>query len=59
MKTITFDETKFKIVPIEPTEEMLSAGCEAGLDISTLIDDTRFACDRAVWDAMLRKAPQL
>jgi hypothetical protein len=28
MKTVTFDETKWKIVPIEPTEEMIyELGC--------------------------------
>lgn len=26
MKTITFDETKWKLVPIEPTKEMIESG---------------------------------
>ena len=25
MKTITYDESKWKLVPVEPTEEMVSA----------------------------------
>ena len=31
MKTVTFDETKWKLVPVEPTEEMLNAVIEAWL----------------------------
>lgn len=59
MRTITFDESKFQLVPKEPTQEMLAAGCEAGLDISVLLDDTRYSTDRACYLAMLAKAPQL
>ncbi len=41
-------------VPIEPTDEMLMAGCEAGLDIKTLMDDEPFATDKAVYKAMIK-----
>lgn len=41
-------------VPIEPTDEMLIAGCEAGLDIKTLMDDAPFATDKAVYKAMIK-----
>lgn len=41
-------------VPIEPTEEMLRAGCEAGLDFKTLMDDTPYATDLAVYKAMIK-----
>lgn len=59
MKTITFDEAKYKLVPIEPSQEMLNAGCEAGLAIEVLMDDTPFSCDRAVYQAMVEKAPAI
>jgi hypothetical protein len=29
MKTVTFDETQWKLVPVEPTETMIEAGCRA------------------------------
>ena len=31
MKTITFDETKWKLVPIEPTKEMVEAAMHASI----------------------------
>ena len=31
MKTITYDESKWKLVPVEPTEEMLRAGVDAAI----------------------------
>ena len=31
MKTITFDETKWKLVPIEPTKEMVEAALHASI----------------------------
>lgn len=43
----------YMIVPVEPTEAMLRQGCEAGLSTATLFDDTRFACERAVWSTMI------
>lgn len=41
------------IVPVEPTQQMLHEGCKAGLSNATLFDDTRYACERAVWNAMV------
>lgn len=32
MKTITYDETKWKLVPVEPTPEMVKAMAAAYLD---------------------------
>lgn len=46
-------------VPIEPTEEMLRAGCEAGLDFKTLMDDTPYSTDLAAYKAMISAAPTL
>ncbi len=46
-----------KIVPLEPTEKMLLAGCKAALDFGVLVDDRRFSCERAAWNAMLGAAP--
>ena len=39
----------------EPTEQQLLAGNRASLSTSTLMDDTRFACERATFTAMLDK----
>ena len=41
MKTITYDETKHKLVPIEPTYEMIDAGMreyDAVSPLKTLLD---------------------
>ena len=45
------------MVPREPTEAMLLQGCKASLSMATLLDDTRFACERAVWGAMITATP--
>lgn len=47
----------WKLVPIEPTEEMLKAACEAALSTEVLLDDTRFSCDRAGYAAAIAAAP--
>lgn len=44
MKTVTFDESSWKLVPVEPTAEMYDAG------------DMQLAT-KQVWDAMLAAAP--
>lgn len=44
----------YALVPIEPTEAMLKAGCEAGLDIHALMDDELFSTDKAVYKAMIK-----
>lgn len=48
----------WKLVPIEPTEEMLTAACAAALSTEVLLDDTRFACDRASYAAAIANAPE-
>lgn len=53
----TVQHEGWKLVPIEPTEEMLRAGCEAGLDFKTLMDDTPYATDLATYKAMISAAP--
>lgn len=45
----------YALVPLEPTEEMLKAGCETGLDINTLMDDAIFSTDKAVYKAMINQ----
>lgn len=40
----------------EPSDTMLREGCGAALATSVLMDDRRFACERACWDAMLTAA---
>lgn len=47
------------LVPREPTDDMLRKGAEAGLSITVLLDDTPFACDRAVYAAMLSASPSV
>ncbi len=52
MKTITYDETKWKLVPVEPTEEMLDAAgdeCQYRKSAHTVSEDR--------WAAMLAAAP--
>lgn len=46
----------YVVVPIEPDDTMLSSGCRAGLSTTTLLNDTRFACERATWAAMLKES---
>jgi hypothetical protein len=54
MKTITFDETKYKLVPLGPTKEMFLAAEKTGFYGS----DGRMVWNRfREWDAMLNAAP--
>ncbi len=48
-----------KLLPQEPTEEMLKAGCEAGISMQVLLDDTPYATDLAVYKAMFEAAPSI
>ena len=43
MKTITFDETKFKLVPLEPTHAMIKAMSESKAQDDE--GDFPFMCD--------------
>lgn len=49
MKTVTFDENKYKLVPIEPTDEI----CAAGREPSKTFSWTYAAC----YTAMIAAAP--
>lgn len=49
MKTITYDESKWQLVPKEPTTEMFRVGCE--------VHDQRPSEVREVYSAMLAAAP--
>lgn len=50
--------TKWKLVPVDPTQQQLAAACKAALSTEVLFDDTRFACDRAGYVAALAAAPE-
>lgn len=52
MKTITYDETKWKLVPIEPTREQISAAQMAWLNDPCRLSST-------LYRAMLAAAPVL
>lgn len=41
------------LVPEEAPPEMLAAMCEASLSTDVLLDDTRFACERALWSTAI------
>ena len=54
MKTVTFDETKWRLVPVEPTEAMIEAAHEA----DDPGDDPAATPQYGVaWSAMLAAAP--
>ena len=46
--------TTWALVPLDPPQEMLLAMCEAGLSFESLIDDTRFFSEIAIWKAGLK-----
>lgn len=46
----------WQLVPIEPTDAMLRDACAAALSTPVLLDDTRYACERACWNASLARA---
>ena len=41
------------VAPKVPTPEMLAKGCEAGLSLEALLDDTRFSTELAIYTAMI------
>jgi hypothetical protein len=45
------------LMPEKPTPEMLAEGCARALSTEVLLDDTRFACESAVWDGFVAKRP--
>jgi hypothetical protein len=44
-------------MPEKPTPEMLAEGCKRAISTEVLLDDTRFACESAVWDGFVAKRP--
>lgn len=44
------------LVPREPTEARLRAGSRASLSTAVLMDDTRYACEAAIYRAMITTA---
>lgn len=52
MKTVTFDETQWKLVPVEPTRKMITAGM--GADAHAINGAIAEVC----WRNMLASAPQ-
>jgi NOL1/NOP2/fmu family ribosome biogenesis protein len=55
MKTVTFDETKWKLVPLEPTYEMLDGAYE-GISLSTA--HTNHGVEAHVYHAFISRAPE-
>jgi len=53
MKTITFDETKWKLVPVQPTREMLMAALDAD---NASYDNHQYVLTEQ-WNAMLAATP--
>ena len=49
MKTVTFDESVWQFVPVEPTIEMVTAATHSAVGFGT----------RAAYQAMLAAAPKL
>jgi hypothetical protein len=47
----------WKLVPIVADQKMLAAACKAAISTDTLLDDTRFACEIAGWNAAIAVAP--
>lgn len=47
----------WKLVPLDPDETMLRAANKASLSTAVLMDDTRFACERATYVAAVAAAP--
>lgn len=56
--TIVVAPPGWKLVPIEPTEDQLKAANAATLSTETLMDDARFACERAGYAAGIKAAPE-
>ena len=62
MQTVTYDETKWKLVPVEPTSEMLKAGGHSNsewLNDNAPIGESWYAMPMpSVYSAILAAAPQ-
>lgn len=61
MKTITYDETKYQLVPIEPTEEMIEGVCKIMLARLRHGGERNKGIEHGIqenWSAMLSAAPK-
>lgn len=62
MKSTTYDETKYVLVPVEPTEEMITAGAHANsewLDDAAPLNERRYRDPaKSVYRDMLNAAPK-
>ena len=57
MKTVTYDETKWVLVPVEPTDEMVEAAWDS--DAADYVGEhKRIHSLGLAWSAMLAAAPQ-
>lgn len=58
MKTVTFDETKWRLVPIEATEKQLDYAVSFALNVSISANYkwTQYMSD--VWSRMIAAAPE-
>lgn len=56
MKTVTFDETKFQLVPIEPTENMTHSA--AWTKIEMINGQLSWGSAERIYATMLRAAPK-
>lgn len=57
MKTVTYDELLWKLVPVEPTEEMLNCGPAPANDAEKFAADLAAGYRKNIWAAMLASTP--
>lgn len=59
MKTVTYDDSKWKLVPVEPTEAMVQAACQDGVDLNgrPVWKHTYDVQARWKWKQMLASSP--
>lgn len=46
------------LMPVKPTQEMLHEACGRAISTDVLLDDTRYACEIACYQAFIDKRPQ-
>jgi hypothetical protein len=57
LTTVTFDSTKWKLVPIQPTQEMLTAPLAPGSSITGARYESRRDLRPLIWQALLSATP--
>lgn len=55
LRTVTYDDSKFKIVPLEPTVEMMN-GCFDGISLSDA--HSPYGVEEHVYSKMIEAAPE-